>query len=83
MTQTDKDTGCWCCGIVGIEHEPFVEVVSMSEASAKEFAMPEAVKVVCVGQADPERYRFGARTYRLFRNWQAWHRYSNEKGSSK
>lgn len=57
------------------EHERFLRVVSMNEASAKEFAMPGAFKAVCVGQADPERYRFGARVYLLFAtkvDYKAW-----------
>ena len=37
--------------------------------------MPDAVRAVYAGQADPARYRFGARVYFLFQTWddyQAW-----------
>lgn len=51
------------------ERERFLRVVSMDEASARAFAMPDAVKTICVGQADPTRYRFGARNYLLFQSW--------------
>jgi hypothetical protein len=67
--------GCWCCGREDIEHETHVEVVTMSADDARAFAMPNAAKVVCVGQADPARYRFGARVYRLFASFEAYQRY--------
>lgn len=70
---------CPCCGTPGIEHMPYLEVVSMSVESAKAFAMPNAVKVECIGQADSTRYRFGARVYRLFSTWANWERYSNAR----
>ena len=49
--------------------EHFLRVVSMSVEAAKAFAMPDAVKVVRVGQADPSRYKFGASDYLLFATW--------------
>jgi len=58
-----------------IERDHFLRVVSMDEASARAFAMPDAVRAVYAGQADPARYRFGARVYFLFQTWddyQAW-----------
>jgi hypothetical protein len=67
--------GCWCCGKTGIEHLPYVEVVSMDAEGAKKFMMPDAVKVECLGQADPTRHKFGARRYRLFQTWAAWEHY--------
>ena len=63
--------------VATMEHERFLRVVSMNAESAKAFAMPDAVKVVCVGQADATRYKFGSRNYLLFATWddyQAWRR---------
>lgn len=60
-----------------IERERFLRVVSLNAESAKAFAMPDAVKVVCIGQADSTRYKFGSRNYLLFQTWndyQAWRR---------
>ena len=71
--------GCWCCGSHGIEHLPYLEVASLSSDRAKTFAMPNAVKIECVGQADPSRYKFGTRVYRLFATWAAWERYQLER----
>lgn len=71
--------GCWCCGAPGIEHEPYLEVVSIDAESAKAFAMPSAVKVEYVGQADASRYKFGARVYRLFATWVAWNHYQQNR----
>lgn len=67
--------GCWCCGAQGIEHDPYIEVVAMNADAARAFAMPDAFKVVPVGQADAGRYRFGARTYRLFQTAAAYRRF--------
>lgn len=47
----------------------------MDAESAKAFAMPDAVKVEYAGQADAQRYKFGARVYRLFATWTAWEHY--------
>lgn len=58
-----------------IERERFMRVVSMSEAEAKAFGMPDAAKVVYAGQADSKRYKFGARVYYLFPtrfDYEAW-----------
>lgn len=66
---------CWCCGTAGIEHQPYLEVVAMNADAAKALIMPDAVKVECIGQADADRYRFGARVYRLFHSQAAWERY--------
>lgn len=49
-----------------MERDLFLRVVSTDAERAKAFAMPTAAKVVCVGQADPARYKFGAREYLLF-----------------
>ncbi len=49
-----------------MERELYMRVVSTDAARARAFAMPDAAKVVCVGQADPARYKFGAREYLLF-----------------
>jgi hypothetical protein len=57
----------------------YLEVVSMDADSARAFGMPNAVKVECVGQADATRYKFGARTYRLFSSWSAWERYKADE----
>jgi hypothetical protein len=51
---------------VKFEREPFIRVVAMSAENAKALAMPGAVKVICAGQADSSRYKFGARVYLLF-----------------
>lgn len=51
------------------ERDHYLRVVSMDEASAKALAMPDAVRAVYAGQADPTRYRFGARVYLLFQTW--------------
>jgi hypothetical protein len=51
----------------------------MDAERAKAFAMPSAVKVECVGQADIKRYKFGARVYRLFATWAAWERYQQKR----
>lgn len=75
MSDSDTTCGCWCCGKSGIEHLPYIEVVSMDAESAKAFMMPDAVKVECVGQATAVKYKFGARVYRLFQTWAAWERY--------
>jgi hypothetical protein len=61
-----------------IERELFLRVVSMNESSARAFGMPNAVKVVCAGQADPARYRFGAREYLLFATWADYNAYLTE-----
>lgn len=50
-----------------LEHDRCLRVVAMNAERAKAFGMPDAVRVVCDGQADPTRYRFGARNYRLYR----------------
>lgn len=58
-----------------IERDHFLRVVSMDEASARAFAMPDAVRAVYAGQADPMRHRFGARVYLLFQthdDYDAW-----------
>ena len=52
-----------------IERDRFLRVVAMDECHAKRFAMPDAVKAICAGQADPSRYKFGARVYLLFQTW--------------
>lgn len=69
---------CWCCGVIGIEHDPYFEVVAMSADAARNFAMPNAWKVEYVGQAS-DRYAFGARVYRLFASPAAWVRYCTER----
>lgn len=60
------------------ERERFLRVVSMSEAGARAFAMPDAVKVICVGQADSTRHRFGARNYLLFQTWDDYQAYLHD-----
>lgn len=55
--------------MTSFERDHCLRIVSMDEASAKAFAMPSAVRVVYAGQADPTRYRFGARVYLLFQTW--------------
>jgi len=62
-----------------LERDRFLTVVSMDEQSAKQFGMPDAVKAVCVGQADPQRYRFGARIYLLFQTWADYDLYKRTK----
>lgn len=59
----------------GFTPDHCLRVVSMNEERAKAFAMPGAVRVVYAGQADPARYRFGARVYLLFQtqaDYDAW-----------
>lgn len=51
---------------MSIEHDRYIRVVAMSAERARAFAMPAAAKVVCIGQADLRRYKFGARVYLLF-----------------
>lgn len=65
-----------------MEREHFLRVVSMDEASAKAFAMPDAVKAVCAGQADPQRYKFGAREYLLFATWADYNAYLRGQGNA-
>jgi len=60
------------------ERERFLRVVSMNEACAKAYGMPNAVHAVCAGQADPERYRFGSRVYLLFQTWADYHAWIKE-----
>lgn len=60
------------------EHERFLRVVSMDADSAKAFAMPDAFKVICAGQADPNRYKFGARVYLLFQTAEDYSAYKSE-----
>ncbi len=55
--------------MTGFERDRYLRVVSMDEAGARAFAMPDAVRAVYAGQADPARYRFGARVYLLFQTW--------------
>lgn len=76
MSSPDR---CWCCGAVGIEHLPYLEVVAMDADRARAFGMPTAWKVELVGQADPDRYKFGARVYRLFASPAYWTRYVTTK----
>ncbi|HSX21534.1 MAG TPA: hypothetical protein VLE97_02015 [Gaiellaceae bacterium] len=60
---------------MSFERDHYLRVVSMDEASAKAFAMPDAIRAVYAGQADPTRYRFGARVYLLFQtrdDYDAW-----------
>jgi hypothetical protein len=60
---------------IAFERDRFLRVVSMDEASAKAYGMPDAVQAVYAGQADPARYRFGARVYFLFQtqtDYDAW-----------
>lgn len=64
------------------ERERFLRVVSMSEVSARAFAMPDAIRAICVGQADPTRYRFGARVYLLFQTWNDYNVWLREGGAS-
>jgi hypothetical protein len=68
--------------VAEFKRDHFLSVVSMDEASAKAFAMPNAVKVLCSGQADPTRYRFGARVYLLFQTWTDYGTYLREKKES-
>jgi hypothetical protein len=63
------------------ERDLFLRVVSTDAASAKAFAMPDAVKVVCLGQADPERHKFGARVYLLFQTWADYQTYRATGGA--
>ena len=74
--------GCWCCGSKTIEHLPYLEVVAMDAERARAFGMPAAWKVECVGQADSQRYKFGARVYRLFPSPAAWVRYCTTREAS-
>jgi hypothetical protein len=62
------------------ERDRFLRVVSMSEAGAKAFAMPDAAKVVCAGQADTGRYKFGAREYLLFETFEDYNEWIREGG---
>jgi len=64
---------------VEFERDPFISVVSMSAEQAKDFLCPTAFKVVCIGQADPSRYRFGARRYRIFPTAQDWATYCRHR----
>lgn len=58
-----------------IEHDPFLLVTAMNADAAKRFAMPNAFKVVCCGQAKGDRVRFGARVYKLFATAADYNRY--------
>lgn len=60
------------------EREYFISVVAMSAQGAREFICPTAFRVTCVGQADPTRYRFGARRYRVFVTANDWSKYCAE-----
>lgn len=44
------------------EHDRYLRIISMDAESAKIFA-GRSDKPVYLGQADPERYKFGARVY--------------------
>lgn len=65
-----------------MERDRYLSVVSMNETSAKAFAMPDAVKVVCAGQADSTRYKFGSRIYFLFQTWTDYQAWLREGGAS-
>jgi hypothetical protein len=64
--------------VSGFERDHYLRVISMDEASAKAFGMPAAVRAVYAGQADPARYRFGARVYLLFQTWADYHAWIKE-----
>lgn len=64
-----------------IEREHYLRVVAMSAAGAKAFAMPDAVRAICAGQADPQRYRFGARVYYLVQTWADYQTWLQEDGA--
>lgn len=66
-----------------IERVPYLTVTSMDSGSAQEwargmFGVQSFFKCICIGQADPERYRFGARQYRLFLTAQDWNIYKRD-----
>lgn len=69
--------------ITTFKRDYFLSVVSMDEAHARAFAMPDAVKVICAGQADPTRYKFGARVYLLFQTWADYDAYLREQQAQK
>lgn len=64
-----------------LERDRYLCVVALSEEAAKALAMPDAVKVVNAGQADPTRHRFGARVYFLFQTWDDYQAWLREKTS--
>jgi hypothetical protein len=66
-------------GKIEFERVPYLTCTAMSAKSAEAFLGGEFFKVVCVGQARSDKYRFGARTYRLFKTVEDWNRYLKEK----
>jgi len=64
---------------LGFERMLYLTVVAMNADDAKAFGMPHAAKVVLHGQADPERYKFGARTYFLFETLDDYNKWLKEQ----
>ncbi len=58
-----------------MEHIPFLSIVAMSANGARQMVGEPIFKVQCVGQADANRYKFGARRYRVFKSAADWNRY--------
>lgn len=53
--------------LVEFEATPFLRVVAKSREDAKEWAFPKVCYAVdYVKQADPKRYKFGSRVYRVW-----------------
>jgi hypothetical protein len=52
---------------IEFERDPYLTVVAMNRQAAREFVgtLP-VLRVEYVGQADPARYRFGARVYHVY-----------------
>jgi hypothetical protein len=52
---------------IKFERDPYLTVVAMSREQAREFVGTlHVLRVEYIGQADPERYRFGARVYHVY-----------------
>lgn len=63
------------------ERDTHVRVTAMSAQGARDFFGGAWFKTICLGQALADKYRFGARTYLLFRTEADWNKYRAEKSA--
>lgn len=61
------------------EYVGYLSCTAMNADGAKHFFGGEFFKVISMGQADPKRFKFGARHYRLFRTKADWKKYQSEQ----
>lgn len=67
-----------------LEFEPMTHqrCTAMSAQGARDFLGGTWYKTVCVGQALGSRYKFGARTYLLFRTRQDYEKYLKDQNEN-